>query len=127
MDPTIHYLIKNKNIQKQKPSINKQFYKDRILDLTNYLFHNDLEDETVMLEFNNYIHACVKYFYKVDFRDTFQEQHKETLETILEEPVEKEINIFTKMMPRKKINLPLPIQKIFDDENEERKYKRINI
>jgi hypothetical protein len=62
----------------------------------------------------------------MDLKDNYQKEYKEQkLETILEEPEEKEINIFTKMMPRKKINIPFPIQKIFDETDEELKNKRI--
>lgn len=108
--------------------IDKSFYKERIMDLTNHLLENyELEDKIMMNEFNNYLNACVHYFYKVDLKEMYQKEHKERLETILEEPIEKKINIFQKMMPRKKINIPYPIQKIFDDTDIERKNKRINI
>lgn len=129
MDMTIKYLVKPIIKEKIKPKkINHEFYKERILDLTKHLLdYYDIQDNMMETEFNNYINACVDYFYRTDFNDAFQKEHKEKLETILEEPIEKEINIFTKMMPRKKINIPFPIQKIFDERDEELKEKRLNI
>jgi hypothetical protein len=130
MDITIQYLIKSslkEKIKKQPKKINKEFYKERILDLTTHLLNNyEINDPMMENEFDNYLYACMNYFYRMDLKDNYQKQHKEQkLETILEEPEEKEINIFTKMMPRKKINIPFPIQKIFDETDEELKNKRI--
>lgn len=129
MDITIQYLIKPSIKEKIKPKkIDYEFYKERIIDLTNHLLNNyDINDKMMETEFNNYLNACVNYFYRMDLKDTYQKEHKERLEPILEEPIEKEINIYTKMMPRKKINMPFPIQKIFDETNEELKNKRLNI
>ncbi len=107
--------------------VNKEFYKERILDLTTHLLNGyDIKDPAMEEEFNNYINACVHYFYKVDFNDAFQREHieKEKLETILEEPVEK--HVYAKMMP-KKIVLPYTVQKIFNENDEELKHKRLNI
>jgi hypothetical protein len=131
MDITIQYLVKSsvkEKIKKEPKKINKEFYKERIIDLTNHLLNNyDINDNMMENEFHNYLNACVNYFYRMDLKDKYQKEHKEDkLETILEEPEEKEINIFTKMMPRKKINIPFPIQKIFNEEDEELKHKRLN-
>lgn len=132
MDITIQYLIKSsikEKIKKESKQINKDFYKERIMDLTEHLLNNyQLHDNMMEHEFDNYVNACIHYFYRMDLKDNYQKEHKENrLETILEEPEEKEINIFTKMMPRKKINIPFPIQKIFDETDEELKKKRVNI
>jgi len=131
MDMTIEYLIKSslkEKIKKQSKPKKKECYKERILDLTTHLLnHYEINDNMMENEFDNYVNACMNYFYRMDLKDNYQQQHKERLETILEEPVEKEINIFTKMMPRKKINIPFPIQKIFDETDEELKNKRLNI
>ncbi len=128
---TIQYLIKSSlkdKIKNQPKKINKEFYKERILDLTTHLLNNyEMNDNKMENEFENYINACIDYFYRMDLKDRYQKEHKERLETILEEPIEKEINIFTKMMPRKKINIPFPIQKIFNETDEELKNKRLNI
>jgi hypothetical protein len=131
MDMTIEYLIKSslkEKIKKQSKPKKKECYKERILDLTTHLLNQyEINDNMMENEFDNYVNACMNYFYRMDLKDNYQRQHKERLETILEEPVEKEINIFTKMMPRKKINIPFPIQKIFDETDEELKNKRLNI
>lgn len=131
MDMTIQYLIKSslKDKIKQPKQKNKEFYKERILDLTTHLLNQyEIKDNMMENEFDNYVNACMNYFYRMDLKDNYQKQHtEEKLETILEEPEEKEINIFTKMMPRKKINIPFPIQKIFDETDEELRNKRLNI
>jgi hypothetical protein len=129
MDMTIQYLIKSSLKDKIKqPPKKKEFYKERILDLTTHLLNQyQINDNMMEHEFDNYVNACMNYFYRMDLKDNYQKQHKEQLETILEEPEEKEINIFTKMMPRKKINIPFPIQKIFDETDEELKNKRLII
>lgn len=128
---TIQYLIKSslKDKIKQPKQKHKDFYKERILDLTTHLLNQyEIKDNMMENEFDNYVNACMNYFYRMDLKDNYQKQHKEEkLETILEEPEEKEINIFTKMMPRKKINIPFPIQKIFDETDEELRNKRLNI
>ncbi len=130
MDTTIQYLIKSSLKEKLKPPPKKkEIYKERIMDLTTHLLNQyEIKDNMMKNEFDNYVDACMNYFYRMDLKENYQKQHKEEkLETILEEPEEKEINIFTKMMPRKKINIPFPIQKIFDETDEELKHKRLNI
>ncbi len=130
MDMTIQYLIKSSLKDKIKhPPKKKELYKERILDLTTHLLNQyQINDNMMENEFDNYVNACMNYFYRMDLKDKYQKQHKEEkLEPILEEPEEKEINIFTKMMPRKKINIPFPVQKIFDESDEELKNKRLII
>ena len=69
VNPTLYnkYLKKN-----EKENENNEFYKKRIIDLTNKLFENKTENNALNKAFDNYIYECISYLYVSDMNKTYQ-------------------------------------------------------
>ena len=72
VNPTLYnkYLKKN-----EKELDNHDFYKKRIIDLTNRLFENKTENNSLNKAFNNYIYECISHLYEYDMNITYQKEY----------------------------------------------------
>ena len=72
VNPTLYnkYLKKN-----EKEHENNEFYKKRIIDLTNKLFQNKTENNALNKAFDNYIYECISYLYVSDMNKTYQKEY----------------------------------------------------
>ena len=72
VNPTLYnkYLKKN-----EKEHENNDFYKKRIIDLTNKLFENKTENNALNKAFDNYIYECISHLYVSDMNKTYQKEY----------------------------------------------------
>tara|TARA_E500000178_G_scaffold263402_1_gene260493 strand:+ start:2586 stop:3044 length:459 start_codon:yes stop_codon:yes gene_type:complete len=72
VNPTLYnkYLKKN-----EKEMDNLDFYKKRIIDLTNKLLENKTENNALNKAFNNYIYECISHLYEYDMNKTYQKEY----------------------------------------------------
>ena len=129
-NPKVKYTSKKNN-----PVVG--FYKERVMDLTEYLLDNTIGG-TLQTAFNRYIDECTLYFHNEDMLETLQCKYDKavadassviieppTTPTIYPEPTvsSKKINHFVKVKTRNPT--PFPQYQKFDDQDEKFKHKRI--
>ena len=71
VNPTLY----NKYIKKNEKELDNDFYKKRIIDLTNRLFENKTENNSLNKAFNNYIYECISHLYESDMNKTYQKEY----------------------------------------------------
>ena len=55
----------------------KRFYKKRILDLNKKLFRNEIDDCSMMNNFDMYIKGCIDYLKMIDTSELMQKQYQD--------------------------------------------------
>jgi|TARA_B110000967_G_scaffold204088_1_gene245954 hypothetical protein len=56
----------------------KRFYKKRILDLNKKLFRNEIDDRSMMNNFDMYIKGCIEYLKMIDTSELMQKQYQDS-------------------------------------------------
>lgn len=56
----------------------KRFYKKRILDLNKKLFRNEIDDHSMMNNFDIYIKGCIEYLKMIDTSELMQKQYQDS-------------------------------------------------
>lgn len=102
--------MQDKNIIKDTYDEDFNFYKKRILILTNKLFNNKNINNEIDLSFKEYVNQIIKYFKFIDKKDIIQSKY----------PIKNE-----KIKLKKKLNV-MNLDKLILKQNEIKKIKKIN-
>ena len=128
-NPRVKYTTKKNN-----PTVG--FYKERVLDLTDYLLENKIGG-ALQKAFDTYMDECTLYFHNEDMLETLQSKYEHMVLDTSCVPIElthsslcpvlpsksKKINHFVKVKPR--ASKPFPIYQKFDDQEDKFKHKRM--
>jgi hypothetical protein len=55
----------------------KRFYKKRIIDLNKKIFRNEIDDRSLVNQFDMYIKGCIEYLKMIDTNDLMQKQYQD--------------------------------------------------
>jgi len=56
----------------------KRFYKKRILDLNKKMFRNEIDDRSIVNQFDMYTKGCIEYLKMIDTCELMQKQYQDT-------------------------------------------------
>ncbi len=77
---TLQYLVNPNLLNKlysedniKKKNDDREFYKKRLLNLTEKLFENNSDNKSLISAFDNYIYEAISHLYTTDMTKTFQE------------------------------------------------------
>ena len=75
-----HVIKKKELFNNNEFSLDKKFYKKRVIDLTKKLFRNGIDDLQLYDSFNCYIKSCINHLKFIDKKDIIQDKYNSMMD-----------------------------------------------
>ena len=75
-----HVIKKKELFNNNEFSLDKKFYKKRVIDLTKKLFRNGIDDLQLYDNFNCYIKSCINHLKFIDKKDIIQDKYNSMMD-----------------------------------------------